>query len=79
MTDATITVRSREIEVGHGHHLRVSTVEQPRGGRVLVLQKLTESDRGVPLLDADQGRRVVVAEEDVPELRQLLEDVEEEL
>lgn len=79
MTKGEFIVRTREAEIGHGHRLRVSTVQQPRGGSVVVIQKLTEPQRGVPLLDGDGGRRVVVDEMDVPTLRKMLEGAEEEL
>lgn len=69
-------MRRQETEAGHGHLLRVTAVEQPRGKRVVVLRKVPESEKGRPLLNTDSGQRLTVAEDDVPELRKMLERVE---
>lgn len=77
MSTGEFVFRRQEAEVGHGHLLRVTAVEQPRNGRTIVLRKIMKSERGRTLLEPGLGEQLTVSEQDVPELIQMLERIED--
>ena len=76
MTEGEFVMRSQEAEVGHGHVLRVTSVEQPCGSRVTVIQKIPASQKSSPILAAENDSRVVVDEDELPELVEMLRAVQ---
>lgn len=70
-----LQVTTEQIELDGGRVLRVSRVENPRGGETVVLEKLTGAYAARSLIEPSNGSRLVVSAGDLPELRRLLKEV----
>lgn len=71
-----LTVRTEERESPSGELLRVSDVERPGGGRSVVIERLPGSLGGRSLLEPGTGERLVLGADALPDLMELLEEVE---
>lgn len=72
-----LQVRTSETELPSGQVLRVSRVENPRdAGETVVIEKLVGSHAARSLMEPSNGARLVVSANEVPELMELLEELE---
>lgn len=70
-----LQVTTEQVELDGGRVLRVSRVENLRGGETVVVEKLVGSYAARSLMEPSNGSRIVVSADDVPELRELLDEV----
>lgn len=70
-----LQVTTEEVELAGGRVLRVSRVENPRGGETVVVEKLVGAYAARSLMEPSSGSRLAISADDVAELRRLLEEV----